>query len=46
LVFAERLERPAPLAWRWRGTGKAWRIVLAQTQAVAVGFTADPAAEL
>lgn len=46
LVFAERLEAPAPLAWRWRGTGKAWRIVLAQAQAVRVSFTADPAAEL
>jgi len=46
LVFAERLEAPAPLAWRWRGTGKALRIVLAQVQAVRVGFTADPAAEL
>jgi predicted metal-binding membrane protein len=28
-IFAERLEGPAPLAWRWRGTGKAWRIVAA-----------------
>jgi predicted metal-binding membrane protein len=46
LVFAERLERPAPLAWRWRGTGKAWRIVVAQVQAVRVSFTADPAARL
>lgn len=46
LVFAERLERPAPLAWRWRGTGKAWRIVVAQVQAVRLSFTADPAARL
>src|ERR1700730_11869718 len=46
LVFAERLERPAPLAWRWRGTGKAWRIVVAQVQAVRVSFTADPMARL
>jgi predicted metal-binding membrane protein len=45
-VFAERLERPAPLAWRWRGTGKAWRIVLAQAQTVRVSFTADPAGKL
>jgi predicted metal-binding membrane protein len=45
LVFAERLETPAPLAWRWRGTGKALRIVLAQAQAVRVGLTADPAAK-
>jgi predicted metal-binding membrane protein len=46
LVFAERLERPAPLAWRWRGMGKAWRIVVAQAQAVRLSFTADPAAKL
>jgi predicted metal-binding membrane protein len=44
LVFAERLERPAPLAWRWRGVGKAVRIVLAQ--AVRVSLKADPAAKL
>src|SRR5262249_51574739 len=30
-VFAERLEGPAPLAWRWRGLGKAWRIIAART---------------
>jgi predicted metal-binding membrane protein len=29
-VFAERFERPAPLAWRWRGPGKALRITAAQ----------------
>jgi predicted metal-binding membrane protein len=45
-VFAERLERPAPLAWRWRGAGKAWRIVMAQAQTDQVSFTADPAAKL
>jgi predicted metal-binding membrane protein len=28
-IFAERLERPAPLAWRWRGGGKALRILAA-----------------
>ena len=28
-VLAERLERPAPLAWRWRGGGKALRILAA-----------------
>ena len=39
LVFAERLEAPAPLAWRWRGTGKAWRIVFAQAQAIAMSFS-------
>lgn len=31
-VFAERLERPAPLAWRWRGPGKALRIAVAQAR--------------
>jgi predicted metal-binding membrane protein len=31
-VFAERLETPAPLAWRWRGAGKALRIVMAQAR--------------
>jgi predicted metal-binding membrane protein len=31
-VFAERLESPAPLAWRWRGPGKALRIVMAQAR--------------
>jgi predicted metal-binding membrane protein len=30
LVFAERLESPAPPAWRWRGPGKALRIVMAR----------------
>ena len=29
-VCAERLEAAAPLAWRWRGPGKALRIVAAQ----------------
>jgi predicted metal-binding membrane protein len=27
-AFAERLESPAPLSWRWRGCGKALRIVV------------------
>ena len=31
-VFAERLESPAPLEWRWRGPGKALRIVAAQAR--------------
>jgi predicted metal-binding membrane protein len=31
-AFAERLESPAPLAWRWRGPGKALRIVAAQAR--------------
>lgn len=32
LIFSERLEEPAPLCWRWRGFGKAVRIVIAQAQ--------------
>jgi predicted metal-binding membrane protein len=32
LIFSERLEGPAPLCWRWRGFGKASRIVIAQAQ--------------
>ena len=32
LVAAERLERPAPPAWGWRGPAKAARIVLAQAR--------------
>jgi hypothetical protein len=32
LVFAERLEAPAPLVWQWRGGGKALRIVVAQAR--------------
>jgi predicted metal-binding membrane protein len=31
-VFAERLESPAPLEWRWRGPDKALRIVSAQAR--------------
>jgi predicted metal-binding membrane protein len=31
-VLAERLENPAPLGWRLRGTGKALRIVAAQAR--------------
>jgi predicted metal-binding membrane protein len=29
-VVGERLEAPGPLAWRWRGPGKALRIIAAQ----------------
>ena len=29
-ILAERLENPAPLAWRWRGPGRALRIIAAQ----------------
>jgi predicted metal-binding membrane protein len=32
-IAAERLEDPAPLAWRWRGAGKALRIITAQARA-------------
>ena len=31
-AFTERLESAAPLAWRWRGPGKALRIVAAQAR--------------
>lgn len=31
-ILAERLENPAPLAWRWRGPGRALRIVAAQAR--------------
>src|SRR5262249_37545275 len=31
-VLGERLEAPAPPAWRWRGTGKAVRIIPAQAR--------------
>jgi predicted metal-binding membrane protein len=33
-AFAERLERPAPLAWRWRGPDKALRIAAARVRSV------------
>jgi predicted metal-binding membrane protein len=32
LVFAERLENPAPPEWRWRGTAKVLRIAVAQAR--------------
>ena len=32
LIFSERLEEPGPLCWRWRGFGRATRIVIAQAQ--------------
>jgi|SRR3954447_13740042 predicted metal-binding membrane protein len=32
LTFSERLEYPRPPSWRWRGLGKARRIVAAQTR--------------
>jgi hypothetical protein len=31
-VIAERIEIPAPLAWRWRGAGRALRIIAAQAR--------------
>jgi predicted metal-binding membrane protein len=31
-VFAERLESPARLKWRWRGPGRALRIAVAQAR--------------
>jgi predicted metal-binding membrane protein len=33
-AFAERLENAAPLAWRWRGPGKALRIIAAQARMI------------
>lgn len=33
-VFAERLERPAPLGWRWRGPRKAFRIAAVQLRMI------------
>jgi predicted metal-binding membrane protein len=30
LLFSERLESPAPLAWQWRGGAKAMRIIAAR----------------
>lgn len=32
LIFSERLEEPRPLCWRWRGCGRAVRIMIAQAQ--------------
>jgi predicted metal-binding membrane protein len=32
LLFAERLNRPTPPSWRWRGMSKVARIVVAQTR--------------
>jgi len=32
LIFGERLEQPRPPCWRWRGLGKAVRIVIAQAR--------------
>lgn len=32
LIFSERLEQPRPPSWRWRGFGKAIRIVVAQVR--------------
>jgi predicted metal-binding membrane protein len=31
-ILAERLENPAPLGWRWRGPGRALRIIAAQAR--------------
>lgn len=32
LIFSERLERPKPLCWRWRGPERALRILIAQAR--------------
>ena len=49
-VFAERLEGPARLKWRWRGPGRALRIAAAQTRmrlttAHAAGHVVTPVAD-
>jgi predicted metal-binding membrane protein len=31
-ILAERLENPAPLTWRWRGAGRALRIIAVQAR--------------
>jgi len=41
-AFAERLESAAPLAWRWRGPGKALRIAAAQARTIWRTPKADP----
>jgi hypothetical protein len=33
LIFCERLDDPAPVSWRWRGLGRACRIVAVQMKA-------------
>ena len=30
LIFCERLDKPAPPVWQWRGLGTAWRVVAGQ----------------
>lgn len=42
IMFSERLENPARPAWRFRGLGKAKRIVLAQTRSSWQRFSAVP----
>jgi predicted metal-binding membrane protein len=32
LIFCERLDKPAPPAWHWRGLGTAWRVVARQVR--------------
>jgi len=32
LIFCERLDKPAPPAWQWRGLGTAWRLVAGQVR--------------
>jgi predicted metal-binding membrane protein len=48
-VFAERLERPTPSAWRWRGACKAFRIAAMQLRMIrrraAIAATLDRAAD-
>jgi predicted metal-binding membrane protein len=42
LINSERLEQPRPACWRWRGLGKAVRIVVAQTQTRLHALRAGP----
>ena len=38
LIFCERLDKPAPPGWRWRGVGKASRIVTGRLRIHAAAF--------
>lgn len=39
LIFSERLEQPIPPCWRWRGLGKAKRILFAQARIRSTTFS-------
>ena len=44
LILGERLEHPRPPRWRWRGLGKASRIVTAQARIRLAALSAQPSA--